>query len=96
MKHKCCEPACGADACSYCGGCLTEHNEDPIMNCPKQPIHRTSANCKRIKGLETIIQEAANDLYDLYDKCNNTTEPEVYGAILGLHERLELALEVES
>ena len=47
---------------------------------------------KRITWLEDEIQEAANDLYDLYDKCNNTTEPEVYGAILGLHERLELAL----
>lgn len=47
---------------------------------------------KQIKELETEIQEVSNQLYNLYDACNETTEPEVYGTILGLHERLEQAL----
>jgi len=40
--EKCLEPACGADACSECGACLTEHNEDPVNNCPDEPKHFTT------------------------------------------------------
>ncbi len=47
---------------------------------------------QRIKGLESEIQEVSNQLVDLYNKCNETTAPEVYGTVLGLHERLEQAL----
>lgn len=47
---------------------------------------------KRIKKLEDEIQEVSNQLLELYDKCNETAEPEVYGTILGLHERLEQSL----
>lgn len=52
MKDKCCEIECGADVCKYCGACLTEHNEDPVKNCPQNPKHRTSTKCERIKKLE--------------------------------------------
>jgi hypothetical protein len=47
---------------------------------------------KRTKELETEIQEVSNQLLGLYDNCNETTRPAVYGTILGLHERLEQAL----
>ncbi len=46
----------------------------------------------RFRNLQTEMQEVANQLMDLYDKCIETTEPEVFGTILGLHERLETAL----
>ena len=52
MEHICCENDCGADACKSCGACLTEHTEDPVDNCPKNPKHRTTTNCERIKELE--------------------------------------------
>lgn len=45
--------------------------------------------CERVKELKTEIQEVSNQLLDLYDKCNETTKPEFYGTVLGLHERLE-------
>ncbi len=44
---------------------------------------------KRIADFETEIQEVSNQLMELYDKCGDTTEPEIYGTVLGLHERLE-------
>ena len=46
----------------------------------------------RFRNLQTEMQEVANQLMDLYDNCVETTEPEVFGTILGLHERLETAL----
>ena len=39
------------------------------------------------------LQEIANLLMELYIDCNETAEPEVYGSILGMHERIELFLE---
>ena len=65
MNDKCCEITCGADACSICGACRTEHNEDPVDNCPKHPIHRTTANCQRIKELKAE-NKSARAKYDLY------------------------------
>lgn len=47
---------------------------------------------QRIKEFETEIREVSNQLSDLYELCSETTEPAVYGTILGLHERLERAL----
>ena len=47
---------------------------------------------ERIKELKDEIQEVANQLMELYTDCADKTEPEVYGTILGLHERLEQAL----
>lgn len=44
---------------------------------------------ERITELEGKIQEVANQLIELYTDCNETAEPEVYGSILGLHQRLE-------
>jgi len=38
--------ACGAEVCERCGECMTQHNEDPVCNCPgtsgnpKPPQHR--------------------------------------------------------
>ena len=49
-KHICCD--CGALVCKQCGACSTEHNEDPVDNCPKKPIHTTSVSCKVVKQLE--------------------------------------------
>jgi len=43
----------------------------------------------RIKELEAEMLEISNQLMDLYDSCQKTAEPEIYGAILGLHQRLE-------
>jgi len=51
---------------------------------------------ERIEELEAEIQEVANQLMDLYTKCSETTEPEVFGTILGLHERLEKAKDGKS
>ena len=62
-----------------------------IISILKQ-LHRAKKQAKRIKYLKAEIQEVANQLIELYNECNETTEPEVYGAILGLHERLEQAL----
>lgn len=50
---------------------------------------------KRIKELETEMQEVSNMLMDLYTDCSDSAEPKVYGAILGLHERLEKALKCQ-
>ena len=50
--------------------------------------HRNS-ELERIEGLEAEIQEVSNQLIELYNQCSETTAPEVYGTILGLHERLE-------
>ena len=38
------------------------------------------------------MEEVSNQLYELYSECADTTEPKVYGTILGLHERLERAV----
>ena len=46
--------------------------------------------------LKTEMQEVANQLMDLYDKCIETTEPEVFGTILGLHERSTISLACSS
>lgn len=43
---------------------------------------------ERIEELKAEIQEVANQLIDLYTDCCETTDPKVYGAILGLHQRL--------
>lgn len=51
---------------------------------------------QRIKELKTEMQEVSNQLMDLYDKCQETTKPEVYGTILGLHERLEKLLPIRT
>ena len=53
---------------------------------------RLHSKDKRIKELKTLMQDTSNQLIELYDKCNETTEPEVYGTILGLHEKLEQTL----
>ena len=56
-------------------------------------LHTLTAKLQQqVKGYEVEIQEVANQLMDLYDKCIETTEPEIFGTILGLHERLEEAL----
>ena len=80
MNDKCCEITCGADACRSCGSCRTEHNEDPVDNCPKQPTHRTTANCQRIKELEERI-EALEQLLVCYRVGKNPSE--------ALHRKLE-------
>jgi len=46
----------------------------------------------RIEELEAEMLEISNQLMDLYDSCQKTAEPKIYGSILGLHERLEKAL----
>jgi len=47
---------------------------------------------ERIEELEAEMEEVSNQLYELYSECADTTEPKVYGTILGLHERLERAV----
>jgi len=44
---------------------------------------------ERITELQNEMQQVSNDLYELYNKCADTTEPEIYGTILGLSERLD-------
>ena len=55
----------------------------------------SATQTKRITELETEIQEVSNQLMELYDECVDSTEPAVYGAILGLHERLNKVLKGE-
>ena len=43
--------------------------------------------------MKVEMQEIANLLMELYTDINDTAEPEVYGSILGIHERIELFLE---
>ncbi|MBE3145025.1 MAG: hypothetical protein IMZ61_14070 [Planctomycetes bacterium] len=45
------------------------------------------------KDARTELQEIANLLMELYTDCNETAAPEVYGSILGMHERIELYLQ---
>jgi len=47
---------------------------------------------EQVKKLGAEIQEVSNQLLELYDNCNETAEPEVFGTILGLHERLKKAI----
>ena len=44
---------------------------------------------ERITELQNEMQQVSNDLYELYNKCADTTKPEIYGTILGLSERLD-------
>jgi len=48
------------------------------------------------KELKAEMREVSNQLNDLHDICNETTMPGnagIYGTILGLHERLDIALQ---
>jgi hypothetical protein len=68
--------------CHICGGTM-------IPICVEAELIKQN---KRIEELEAEIQEVSNQLLELYDNCNETTRPAVYGTILGLHERLEQTL----
>lgn len=57
------------------------------IKCP--PISEGDSCICPIEKLETEMQEVSNQLLELYTDCNETTEPKVYGTILGLHQRLE-------
>ena len=43
--------------------------------------------------LRRELNEISIQLNELYDKTCNTTPPEIYASILGLHERLDIALQ---
>ena len=43
--------------------------------------------------LRRELNEISIQLNELYDKTCNTTPPEIYASILGLHERLDMALQ---
>jgi hypothetical protein len=40
-----------------------------------------------------VVHEAATDLLDLYTEYCDSLPPELYGALLGWHERLEGLIE---
>ena len=68
--------------CTSCGAVSVNNG---TIHC-----HRCyTVQAERIEDLQDEMQQVSNDLYDLYNKCADTTEPEIYGTILGLSERLE-------
>jgi len=46
-----------------------------------------------IKLLEAMLEEVADDIYELYNECVDSTPPAVYGTLLGIKEKIGLALE---
>lgn len=46
----------------------------------------------QVLALRAELQEVSAQLYELYNECCDNTEPEVYGAIFGLHERIDVFL----
>lgn len=68
--------------------CYDLPNEEIIQ----QLSNENEELAEQIKDFEAEVQEVSNQLYDLYELCSDTTRPEVYGSILGLHERLDQAL----
>jgi len=82
--------------CSKCG---VNGAEKPLIALPMMYIchdcyDKQKSYEERIKEREAEIQEVSNQLMDLYESCQKTAKPEIYGSILGLHERLEKALKV--
>ena len=63
------------------------HDADNIVAC---------SEFTEINDARTELQEIANLLLELYTDINDTAAPEVYGTILGIHERIELFLEDQS
>jgi len=74
----------------YCNACT----DIAICEWPdKRDIEEVvSTQAERNAELEKEIQAVADQLYELYDNYNETALPEIYGSILGLHERLEIVL----
>lgn len=85
---------------------VIQHNRNEIFNQNVRTYKRNKeleaelANEKSVAAkaytacgnYQAEIQEVSNQLINLYTECNETTEPEVYGTILGLHEGLEIFL----
>jgi len=46
-----------------------------------------------LKATKEEMQAIANMLIDLYTDISETESPEVYGTILGIHERIEVFLQ---
>jgi hypothetical protein len=56
-------------------------------------LHTETAHLQeQIKAKHTLMGEVAQDLLELYDQYVDSVPAELYGSILGLHERLEQAL----
>jgi hypothetical protein len=49
---------------------------------------------EQIKAKHTLMGEVAQDLLELYDQYVDSVPAEVYGSILGLHDRLEQDVKV--
>lgn len=47
------------------------------------------------KLFEALLKEVKNDVYELYDKHTDTTPPELYGALLGIHTKIDMGLNGE-
>jgi len=51
------------------------------------------AQKQEIESLKTELREISRQFCELYDQTCDTTPPEIYASILGLHERLDIALQ---
>lgn len=53
----------------------------------------------KIELLEALLRELSNDLSEIYSDCTGEkygdVPPEIYGAILGLHTKIDLGLSGE-
>lgn len=46
----------------------------------------------KIELLEALLREVSNDVYELYNEYADTTPPELYGALLGIHTKIDMGL----
>jgi len=46
----------------------------------------------KIELLEELLREVSNDVYELYDEFANTVPPELFGALLGIHTKIDMGL----
>ena len=47
---------------------------------------------KKIELLEALLKEVAGDVYELYSEYADTTPPELHGALLGIHTKIDMGL----
>ena len=71
---------------------LPELNQFKYINSDEDAEFFRKLSAKYL-DMKVEMQKIADLLNELYNDTCDTTEPEVYGTILGIHERIELFLE---
>lgn len=49
----------------------------------------------KIELLESLLREVSNDVYELYSDFMESTPPELYAPLLGIHTKIDMGLNGE-